>query len=137
MKIVLDVNVILSALIKDSTTRRLLLYSDLDFYFPQPSLNKIAKYKRVILSKSGLSDTAFQQILRSLLAHINLVSKQDIFSHWKAAKSIMAHIDQEDVVFIAAALHLGASIWSDDKDFEKQNKVKAFKTEDIAKSRFL
>ena len=37
MKVILDVNVILSALIRDSTTRKIILNSEFDFYFPEPS----------------------------------------------------------------------------------------------------
>ncbi len=45
---------------------------------------------------------------------------------------IMGHIDKEDVTFIAAALSQGnAIIWSDDRHFEKQDKVITLKTRDL------
>ena len=44
----------------------------------------------------------------------------------------MEHIDEEDVVFLSTALSISDSvIWSDDRHFEKQDKVKVLKTEDI------
>ena len=45
---------------------------------------------------------------------------------------IMAHIYEEYVTFVAAALELSdAIIWSDDKDFDKQQKIAVFKTDEI------
>jgi len=43
----------------------------------------------------------------------------------------MGHIDENDVVFIATALAFNCSIWSDDKHFQKQNRVKIFKTSEF------
>lgn len=132
MKIVLDVNIILSALIKDSTTRKIILESKLDFYFPESSLNKIRKYEGLVLQKSGITKEIFLEVLITLFKNIQLVSSETILRNWSKAIKIMAHIDEEDVIFVAAALGLEDSlIWSDDKDFEKQDIVKVLKTKDV------
>ncbi len=132
MKIVLDVNVLLSALIKDSTTRNIIVKSDLDFYFPEPSLNKIRKYQNYIIEKSGLSETEYFLVLQKLFNFIKLVSKEQIIENWKEAKRIMEHIDSEDVVFIATALGLENSIiWSNDEHFQNQKEIKIWKTKDL------
>ena len=70
MKIILDVNVILSALIRDSTTRKIILNSEFDFYFPEPSLHKIRKYKDYILEKSGLTEEEYNKIMATLFKYI-------------------------------------------------------------------
>ena len=132
MKIILDVNVILSALIRDSTTRKIILNSKFDFYFPEPSLHKIRKYKDYILEKSGLSEEEFDKLMATLFKYIKLMSTEEIGKNWDEAKKIMEHIDPEDVVFIAAALSMEDSvIWSDDGHFEKQDKVKVLKTKEL------
>ena len=132
MKIILDVNVILSALIRDSTTRKIILNSEFDLYFPEPSLHKIRKYKDYILEKSGLAEEEYDKIVTTLFKYIKLVPTEEIEKNWGKAKEIMEHIDKEDVVFIATALSITDSvIWSDDGHFEKQNKVKVLKTEDM------
>ena len=133
MKVILDVNVILSALIRDSTTRKIILNSDFDFYFPESSLHKIRKYKDYILKKSGLSEEEYDKIMATLFKYIRLVPTEEIEKNWNEAKKIMEHIDKEDVVFIATALSISDSvIWSDDGHFEKQDKVKVLKTKDMA-----
>ena len=132
MRIILDVNVILSALIRDSTTRKIILDSEFDFHFPEPSLHKIRKYKNHILEKSGLSEEEYNELMATLFKYIKLVPTEEIEKNWDKAKKIMEHIDKEDVVFIATALSLPDSvIWSDDGHFEKQDKVKVLKTEDM------
>ncbi len=132
MKVILDVNVILSALIRDSTTRKIILNSQFDFYFPEPSLHKIRKYKDHILEKSGLTEEEYDKLMAILFKYIRIVPTEEIEKNWDEAKKIMEHIDPEDVVFIAAALSINDSvIWSDDRHFEKQNKVKVLKTKDM------
>ena len=133
MKIILDVNIILSALIRDSITRKIILNSEFDFYFPEPSLHKIRKYENYILEKSGLTEEEYDKILAILFKYIRLVPTEEIEKNWNEAKKIMEHIDKEDVVFIATALSIEHSvIWSDDRHFEKQDKIKVLKTKEIA-----
>lgn len=134
MRIILDVNVILSALIRDSTTRKLILTSGFSFYFPEPSLNKIIKYKGYVLEKSGLSAAECDKLIATLFKYVKLIPVGEIQKNWDKAKEIMEHIDEEDVIFIAAALSTpDSAIWSNDRDFEKQSKVKVLKTENIMK----
>ena len=82
MKIILDVNVILSALIRDSTTRKIILNSQFDFYFPEPSLHKIRKYKSYILEKSGLTEEEYNKIMATLFKYIKLVPTEEIEKNW-------------------------------------------------------
>ena len=132
MRIILDVNVILSALIRDSTTRKIIFNSQFDFYFPEPSLHKIRKYKDYILEKSGLTEKEYDKLMAILFKYIKLVPTEEIRKNWGKAKKIMGHIDKEDAIFIAAALSIRDSIiWSDDKHFKKQDKVKVLKTGDM------
>ncbi len=132
MIIIVDVNILISALIKDSTTRKYLLTCEQNLCFPERSLQKIRKYKTLIQKKSGLSDFDFFKLFSSLLQCIRIISDEELLIFWDKAKEIMEDIDKEDVVFIAAALSQENSIiWSDDKHFEKQDKVLVLKTKDM------
>lgn len=132
MIIIIDVNVFLSALIKDSTSREILLTYEQEFCFPERSLQKIRKYKSLIQKKSELSDLDFLKLFHSLLKFIRIIPDEELLDQWDEAMKIMAHIDEEDVTFIAAALSQNnAVIWSDDKHFEKQDKVFTLKTKDL------
>ena len=132
MIIIIDVNVFLSALIKDSTTRELILTSGQEFYFPERSLQKIRKYKQLIQQKSELSDLDFLKLFHSLLKFLRIIPDEELLSKWEEAMEIMEHIDPEDVTFIAAALSQDdAIIWSNDQHFQKQDRVITLKTKDL------
>ena len=132
MIITVDVNILLSALIKDTTTREIVVKSGQDFCFPENSLNKIRKYKNLILKKSGLSEFEFFVILHHLLQFVRLIPTEEILMNWNEARKIMEQIDPEDVIFIATALSQNNSIiWSDDKHFDKQDRIMNFKTKNM------
>lgn len=135
MKIIADVNIILAALLKNSTTRRIIIESGFEFYFPETSLHKIRKYKDYIINKSGFSEKDYQTILAKLFKYITIIPTEEITKNWENAKNIMAHIDEEDVVFIASALSITDSkIWSNDDHFTKQKFIKIFTTEELSKA---
>jgi len=132
MNVIIDVNALISGLLKDSTSRNIIVNFNQDFCFPEPSLNKIRKYKDLILKKTGFSELEFLVIFNYLLKYIKIVPTEEILQHWKEAKQIMEHIDPEDVTIIATALSQDNSIiWSDDKHFEQQNRILTLKTKDM------
>ena len=132
MKIVVDVNVVLSALIRNSSTRKLIFETKHELYFPEHSLHKLRKYQNHVIGKAGLNERDYARLLAILFRNLKVIQTEEIKENWGKAKEIMEHIDKEDVVFIAAALSLdNSAIWSEDKDFERQTRVKVLKTRDI------
>ena len=133
MNIVVDTNIILSALIKDSITRKIIIQCNESLFSPDMALEEIRKHMGIILSKSGLENEDIGNILEILFKYIELVPFNKIKEFILEAKEIMQKIDPNDVVFVATALSKNAAIWSDDKDFQKQNKIKVFTTKDMIK----
>ncbi len=132
MKIVVDVNIVLSALIRDSSTRKIICELGQELYFPEPSLHKLRKYKDYVIGKAGLNEKDYTNLLAILFKYIKVIPTEEIKENWDKAKEIMGRVDEEDVVFIAAALSLdNSAIWSEDKDFERQTAVKVLKTKDV------
>ncbi len=134
MKIIVDTNILLSALIKDSITRNILIESQWQFFYPEMSFHEVRKYKGLVLDKSGMKEEEYILVLNQLFQNIELIPEESIFPFLKEANGIIGKIDVDDVVFLAAALGIPDSlIWSDDSDFNKQNKVRVLKTKDIVK----
>jgi predicted nucleic acid-binding protein len=132
MKVIIDSNILLSALIKDSKTREILVKFDWKFYYPEMSFHEIRKYKDLVLKKSSLDDNKYNLLINHLLKYIHFIPDEKIIEYLEEAKEIMMHIDPDDVVFIASALSItGSIIWSDDTHFEKQKKIKVLKTKSI------
>src|SRR3989304_4430438 len=114
MNIVVDTNSFISALCKDSTSRRLIINSQQNFLFPEFEFDEIEKHKLEILEKSGLSKEEFEILLGNLLKYVKVIKTKE-----------------DDVLFIATALAYDATIWSDDKHFQQQKKVKILTTKDM------
>jgi predicted nucleic acid-binding protein len=139
VKYVLDVNILLSSLIKDSVTRRIIFESGLDFYFPEISYIKIIEYKDYIMKKASLNDKEFFILLAKVMSHITLIKREELMPYWDLAFNMMKKIDEEDAIFIAAAFALGENsiILSDDKHLKKQKSIQVITTKDFIKSNFL
>jgi len=134
MILITDVNVIISALIRNGKSRELLIDSPFTLYSPETLLNSIRKYEALIIEKSELQKEEFEILLSLLLEKITIIAKEEYSNYLKEAGEIMEHIDVEDVPYIALALSLpNNGIWTDDNHFIKQKKVKIWKTVDVIK----
>ena len=131
MKLVIDTNVFISALMKDSFTREIIVNSGYDILFPEFEFQEIYKYKDEIIKRAGYSEREFIRLTTLLLNHMRIVSYEEIHQNHDESCNIMDNIDPGDAIFIATALAFDAFIWSDDKHFKKQNKVKILTTEDM------
>ena len=135
MKLVIDSNIVISALIKDSKTRELILEYGFELYYPRASLNNFEKYKQEIVDKAGINAEEFEKIYQILLEKISIIENIIFLDKLDEALTIIGNIDIEDVPFIALALSIeNDGIWTDDADFDKQNKIKVWKTGDVLKS---
>ena len=133
MKLIVDSNRIVAALIKDSYSRKILLHGNLELLTIQVSEKDIEKYKQGILKKAKLTEYQFKVIYEKLQEKFTLLDDGIIETKMKEAKKIMDSIDKDDTPFIAAALATKSDIWSDDKHFEKQDKIKILKTKELIK----
>jgi predicted nucleic acid-binding protein len=132
MIVVIDTNVLISAVMKDSAKRRILLLSGMEFVCPEAIVRELRKHKQEILDKSRMTVHDFDSVLERILENVALIPDRDIEAHRTEAEKIMSRIDFSDAPFIAAALGIPDSIiWSDDRHFERQKKVAVVKTEQL------
>lgn len=129
--LVIDTNILISALIKEGLTREILTNLRINFICPENALKSIYSYKEEIIEKSKLDEKTFNIILLRLLKHVNLIPLDIINGFKEEADKIIGKIDKEDTIFIATALAFNCPIWSNDNHFQKQKIIKIFKTKDI------
>jgi predicted nucleic acid-binding protein len=113
--IIIDSNIIISALIKDGITRDILTNFSINFAFPQDGLEEIYCCKTEILKKANITEREFNILFLRILKYIRLIPLDILFNFKDKSKQIMENIDKDDVIFIAAALALNCPIWSEDK----------------------
>jgi len=132
MKLIIDTNVLISSLLKDSTTRQLLLNESFEFYLPEIVIIELKKYLIYIIQKSGITEDEIKNLLNALLENLKLVPFDEYEDQMDEAMEIMGKIDEKDTQFIALALSIkNDGIWSNDKHFDEQNKIQVYKTIDI------
>lgn len=119
MRLVLDTNILIAALIKDSITRRILLLPDLEFLLPAFALDELARHRAKIARATRLKGDELDLLLTLLLTSVAVVPFERIAPHLPDADALIGAIDPDDVPFVALALgeeHDG--IWSNDRAFE-------------------
>ena len=131
MQLVVDANVLFSALIKSGETRRILLLSEHDLYAPEFMIEEFKKHLSELQKKTHLPKDKLSQYLETFLqlAEIKLVP----FEEFKHEKEFAAKIspDKDDIAYLALALHLQFQLWSQDKRLKKQNKIKVITTKEL------
>src|SRR3989338_3302397 len=108
MKIVIDSNREIAALIKDSTTRNLLF-----------------NYKFYILKKAHITEAYFDILIKILFENIFIIPESE---YGKLIKTTKGEVyDIKDIPYISVAIIKKAKgIWTHDSHFKEQNKIKVF-----------
>ena len=134
MKIVLDSNVLFSAIIKDSSTRKTILDYEGKFLFPSYVFVEFERHKEELYTKSGMSASECASLMQILLSKVLIIPQEALLPYREEALEIMKDIDINDVLFIACALAFPPSvIWSDDKALKRQKKIRVLNTLEIIK----
>lgn len=131
---VLDTNIIFSSLLKDSAARKIILSDIFELFAPEFLFTEINKYKRTIITKTGLEKNNFEFLLLLLQSHVAVISFKEFSGFLNEAEELMKNIDLKDAPFIALALELKIPIWSNDLHFKKQNRVLSYTTDELISS---
>lgn len=130
MKLVVDTNVLFSFFKKESKTRRLILnFEILEPVTPSFCIDELSEHKELICEKSRLSDSGFEEVLDNLLIFVKVFSLSEYKEFLSDAKIVSP--DPDDIDLFALALKLDCPIWSIEKAFKKQSKVKVLSTYDL------
>lgn len=134
--IVVDTNILLSALISDSKTREIIVNIDKKLVAPEAIYQEINKYRDLIKDKADISQEELEKLLETMFKHIQIVPNEKIKQKLDEAEKEISEVDEDDVIFLATALSVEATIWSDDKDLQKQKLVETKTTEEIIKQTY-
>lgn len=132
MDLVVDANILFAALIKANVTSELLFKNSLHLYAPEFIFTEFEKYRKVIKEKTERTDEEFDRLLQTFERRISLIPMEEITPFIEKAKRISP--DVKDVPYVALALKMNISIWSNDKKLkEKQDVVTVYSTDEIIK----
>ena len=132
MELVLDSSIFFSALIKDGKIREIISDFKGSLYFPEVIFEEVLSHKSEILEKSGMPELDLEILISKLTKYVEFVSTEAIIGFKQQAYEIIKEIDKKDAPFIATSLaYNNCPIWSDDKHFKSQGKIKVYTTEEI------
>lgn len=119
MIIVVDTNIVFSAILSpNGTISDLLLNSSdiFDFYAPIAILDELDKHHQKLLKISGFPEKDLNFLKSTLLRKIKLIDLESIQqSTWEKAIRLTKGVDEFDAPFVALSLELDSPLWTGDK----------------------
>ena len=132
MKLVVDTGIIISALIKDSLTRKVIMHPAFEFYSPEEIQNEIEDNIDEIVEKSKVSRKRIYDVLDTILDRIEIIPSHTFSGHYKIAYEKMKYIDEDDAPFLALAMSFeNDGIWSNDSHIHEQDLVRVWTTDEV------
>ena len=135
INLIVDANILFSFFKTDSLRRDLIeKLPNLGYKLISPDfvMEELLKEKDKIMKFAKINEIGFLFLFSLIERKIETIPWKEYEKWMEKAKKIVPHI--KDTPYFALALSLNAAIWSDEKAFKKQNKVKIFSTEELKKS---
>ena len=130
MDLVVDANILISALIKEGAAAKLLFSDKFHLFTAEFILMEVAKHKSELLEKTERTVEDFEKVLDIFQKRISLIPLDELVPFIELADKISP--DPDDVPYFALALKLNCSIWSNDKDLkENQTVVRVYPTHEL------
>ena len=126
MKIVVDSNIIFSALISGKEIYLDILRTN-DAYIPDIVFSELNKYEARLIKRTKLKQADFKMFVRMLFEAITVIPKFAIsIENWQNAYKICKDIDEKDTPFVALSFEFKIPLWTNDKKLIKGVKKKEF-----------
>ena len=131
MDLVIDANILFSALIKDSFTYNLLFSGSFHLFTPEYIFTELENHKEEILNKTERTDEEFFRLLETLKRRVIIVPLEELIPYVKEAERLTP--DPDDMAYLALALKLNCAIWTNDKKLKEQDQIKVYNTHELSK----
>ena len=130
MRIVVETNIIFSALINSrSTIPEMIIapFNDFKFFTSEYLFQELENHKKKLQKASKLTEEEIIKARTELFKYIKIISleliPQDI---WLIAEDLTFSIDPDDTPFVALSIFLDAYLWTGDKNLYAGLKKKGF-----------
>jgi len=131
VKIIVDTNIIFSALLKTKTTFGQIIFNSdgiFEFYCPQYMRMEIHTHWDKLKKIARLSDQQLEQSYDSLLTKIIFINEELIPQKiWEDSENLLSGIDPDDTDFVAITKYLKARLWTGGKALHAGLKSKKFR----------
>jgi putative PIN family toxin of toxin-antitoxin system len=128
-KVIIDTNILFSALLGKSKYIREAILSDneVTFYSCKFVFVELFKYKDKIQSKSSLEEDEILELLHALLSKIKIFNEETVTDEsLNKAYSLCKDVDEKDTPFVAITIELSGFLWTKDIKLKEGLKSKGF-----------
>lgn len=129
MDLVVDANILFSALIISGKTEELFFEEDLHLFAPEFLFEELGKYYQLILDKTGRTQEELEELLTILKKKIKVIPNEETDKFIRLAREICP--DKNDADYFALAMKLRCPIWSNDKNLKKQKLIVVYSTQEL------
>lgn len=134
MILIVDSNILFAGLLRDSTTRELLIDPPFTLYAPETVVKEIRKYEDEIVKRTSFTKEEFEVLFNLITERIQIIEKAQYAHKIEEADKIIGDIDKGDVPFLALALSIpNDGIWTENVKHFKQKQVRIWMTKELVK----
>lgn len=130
MRVIVDTNIIFSALLNTSGTIGDLIFDSenvFEFYSCDYMRYEIDKHWDKLKQISKLTDTELKESLFRLFTKIHFINEELISEKiWLKAEKLATDVDIDDTAFVALTLYLKGLLWTGDKELYTGLRNKSF-----------
>ncbi|MFH1106353.1 MAG: PIN domain-containing protein [Candidatus Micrarchaeota archaeon] len=126
MKLVVDANILLSALLRKGLTQRLWFHPSLRLSAPEFLLVEARAHIEEMRQKYGGTQDELMRVFSLLEKQLTLVQDEKLLPFLPAASTLTK--DRKDLLYLACALYEDAALWTHDKGFKSQRRIKIYST---------
>nr|NQU88859.1 hypothetical protein [Bacteroidota bacterium] len=131
MRIVVDTNIVFSAVLKsNSRIAKIILQSGtrLNFYSTDLLIHEIQEHKLKLQKLSGLSNINLDNSISLITRRIRFIDAELIPNEiFHLSEELLKDIDIDDVEFVALTEHIHGKLWSGDKALQRKLAIKNWK----------
>lgn len=132
MLVVVDANVLCSALLAKGRTVDILFSEQIEVIAPELLLIELERHKDELLEKTKLSNADFNELLALFKKNIKIIPDSEFKDFlYEANELLKPHT--KDTEYVALALKFDCLLWSKEKLLKKLKKIEVLDAEDIAK----
>ena len=129
-----DANVLIAAVLRDSTTRKLIVLGGMELHAPRYLSEEVEAHWEELTARSGLPPAALRAALRTLRGYLIEHGPEEYGQELEKAEAMLQDVDVQDAPYVALALAIGADgVWSEDRALTRVRGLRVVRTADLVR----
>lgn len=134
IRLVVDANIVISAFLRDGTTRGLLLDAPLSLYTPSWLRTEAEKRLIALAARKKIGKRQAKTLLDTIMTRIQEVPEPILAKHAREAIRRCSSSGIKDAPYVACALAIDAGIWTHDNRLASEAGVRTYTTAELRRT---